>query len=102
MGPASDQDNALVLSDSYDEAEHGAYFQKYTEYICTGLADAGQTLCPGDMMASTSEWRMTESEWNKTFHNWITAPESEALLHAQVFFDFRCLFGDEELSLIHI
>lgn len=98
MGPASDQDNALVLSDSYDEAEHGEYFQKFTEYICTGLADAGQTLCPGDMMASTSEWRMTESEWNKTFHNWITAPESEALLHAQVFFDFRCLFGDEEMA----
>ena len=98
MGPASDQDNALVLSELYDEATHGDYFQRFTDYICMGLADAGQALCPGDMMASSPQWRMTESEWNRTFHGWITAPESEALLNAQVFFDFRCLFGDEEMA----
>lgn len=98
MGPASDQDNALVLDNSYNEAEHGEYFRRFTEYICLGLADAGQVLCPGEMMASMPQWRMTEDEWNTTFHTWITAPESEALLNAQIFFDFRCLFGDEEMA----
>jgi len=98
MGPASDQDNALVLDNSYNEAEHGDYFRRFTEFICTGLAEAGQALCPGEMMASQSQWRMTEDEWNATFHTWITAPESEALLNAQIFFDFRCLFGDEEMA----
>lgn len=98
MGPASDQDNALVLDDSYDESAHGEYFRRFTEFICTGLAEAGQALCPGEMMASTPQWRMTESQWNSTFHTWITAPESEALLNAQIFFDFRCLVGDEEMA----
>lgn len=98
MGPASDQDNALVLDNSFDEAVHGDYFRRFTEYICHGLADAGQVLCPGEMMASMPQWRMTEDEWNSTFHTWITAPESEALLNAQIFFDFRCLFGDEEMA----
>lgn len=98
MGPASDQDNALVLDNSYNEAEHGEYFRRFTEYICLGLDDAGQVLCPGEMMASMRQWRMTEDEWNTTFHTWITAPESQALLNAQIFFDFRCLFGDEEMA----
>ena len=98
MGPASDQDNALVLDDSYNEAEHGEYFARLTEFVCTGLASAGQALCPGGMMAMSPQWRLTESEWNRTFHGWITAPEPDALLHAQVFFDFRCIVGDKDMA----
>ncbi|WP_291314715.1 DUF294 nucleotidyltransferase-like domain-containing protein [Corynebacterium sp. UBA2622] len=98
MGPASDQDNALVLDDSYDEAAHGEYFARLSEFVCTGLAGAGQMLCPGGMMAMSPQWRMTESEWDRTFHGWITAPEPDALLHAQVFFDFRCVFGDADMA----
>lgn len=93
MGPASDQDNALVLANSYDPAAHGAYFAELTAFVCQGLASAGQALCPGDMMAQTPKWRMTQSEWERTFHGWVTAPDPQALLHAQVFFDFRPLFG---------
>ncbi|UIZ93020.1 cyclic nucleotide-binding/CBS domain-containing protein [Corynebacterium sp. CNCTC7651] len=93
MGPASDQDNALVLSNEYDEAAHGAYFAELAEFICQGLARAGQALCPGDMMASNPDWRMTEAQWDQTFHGWVTNPEPNALLHAQVFFDFRAIFG---------
>lgn len=93
MGPASDQDNALVLADSYDAAEHGQYFAELTDFICQGLARAGQVLCPGEMMASNPAWRMTVSEWERTFHGWVTAPQPDALLHAQVFFDFRAVFG---------
>ncbi|MCP1387257.1 DUF294 nucleotidyltransferase-like domain-containing protein [Corynebacterium sp. TA-R-1] len=93
MGPASDQDNALVLSNEYDEAAHGAYFAELSDFICQGLARAGQALCPGDMMASNPAWRMTEAQWDQTFHGWVTAPEPNALLHAQVFFDFRAILG---------
>lgn len=96
MGPASDQDNALVLSNEYDEALHGEYFAQFSEFVCQGLARAGQALCPGEMMASTPQWRMTEAEWDRTFHSWVTAPDPNALLHAQVFFDFRAIFGAGE------
>lgn len=98
MGLASDQDNALVLSDAYNEAEHGAYFAELSERVCKGLDAAGQVLCPGNMMASNPEWRMTVSQWNHAFHTWITAPEPDALLHAQVFFDMRGIYGDTQLA----
>lgn len=97
MGFASDQDNALVLDDSYVEVEHGAYFAELSEFVCQGLDRAGQVLCPGDMMAMNPEWRKTVSEWEQTFHVWVTAPEPDALLHAQTFFDLRAVHG--ELSL---
>ena len=96
MGPASDQDNAFVLSDGYDESAHGEYFSKLAEFVCQGLGNAGQALCPGNMMASNPDWRMTQTEWDRTFHGWVTAPDSNALLHAQVFFDFRPIAGAGE------
>lgn len=98
MGFASDQDNALVLDDSYDESAHGSYFSALAEYVCRGLADAGQALCPGDMMATNPQWRMTESQWKSTFCQWITAPEPDALLHAQTFFDMRPIHGEARLA----
>ncbi|ALC05671.1 signal-transduction protein [Corynebacterium deserti GIMN1.010] len=100
MGLASDQDNALVLDNSYDEKDHGEYFAALSEFVCNGLDRAGQVLCPGDMMASNPEWRMTVDQWVSTFHTWITAPEPDALLHAQTFFDFRGIYGDIELAKI--
>ena len=96
MGPASDQDNAFVLDNAYDEAAHGEYFQALAHFICEGLAAAGQALCPGDMMASNPAWRMTQEAWDRTFHGWVTAPDPNALLHAQVFFDFRPVAGAGE------
>lgn len=99
LGLASDQDNALVLDESFEEKEHGEYFAALTDFVCSGLDRAGQILCPGDMMASNSEWRMTTSQWMDTFHRWITAPEPDALLYAQTFFDFRAIHG--ELAKAH-
>ena len=98
MGLASDQDNALILDDSYDPDLHGDYFKKLADYVCTGLDSAGQVLCPGDMMAMNPDWRMTVTQWTNTFHTWITAPEPEALLHAQTFFDMRAIHGVLELA----
>ena len=97
MGLASDQDNALILDDSYDPDLHGDYFKNLADYVCTGLDSAGQVLCPGDMMAMNPDWRMTVTQWTNTFHTWITAPEPEALLHAQTFFDMRAIHGALEL-----
>lgn len=98
MGFASDQDNALILDDTYDDSEHGAYFAELSEFVCLGLARAGQILCPGDMMAMNPEWRKTVSAWEQTFHIWVTAPEPDALLHAQTFFDLRPIHGELALG----
>ena len=98
MGLASDQDNALVLADDFDPDVDGEYFQHLTQFVCTGLEQVGQSLCPGDMMAMNPKWRMTVSQWGDTFNSWVTAPEPEALLNSQVFFDFRTVYGNAELG----
>lgn len=97
MGIASDQDNALILSDDFRPDEHGEYFRQLAELLCEGLATAGQPLCPGEMLAANPRWRMTASQWRASLHHWITAPEPDALLYAQTFFDMRAVGGEERL-----
>lgn len=98
MGPASDQDNALILADDYDEEVHGDYIERLATFVCQGLADAGQALCPGEMMAMNPQWRMTKSAWLDTFWRWITAPEPDALLNTQIYFDMRGVAGNLEMA----
>lgn len=97
VGFASDQDNCLVLSDDYDEDAHGGYFAALSARVCDGLAAAGQVYCPGDMMASNPAWRMTVGQWADRFHTWVTAPDPDALLYAQTFFDMRVVHGSRDL-----
>ena len=97
MGMASDQDNAFIIDDAYDEAAHGDYFARLADFVCNSLAECGYPLCPGNMMASNPDWRMSLSQWKTKFHLWITKPDPDALLHAQTFFDIRGVHGDDEL-----
>lgn len=98
LGVASDQDNALVLSDAAAGIP-GAdeYFHALAERVCQGLDRAGYPLCPGDVMASNPAWRRTVSDWAGQVADWVGAPEPDAMLHAQVFFDMRAVHGPESL-----
>lgn len=93
----SDQDNCMILHDSYDEAQHGEYFRNFTRFVCGGLNACGYVYCPGEMMAQTDEWRQPLAVWKKYFRRWIEEPEPKALMLCSVFFDLRPLFGDESL-----
>ena len=92
QGPASDQDNGLILDDSV-RPEHADYFARLADYVVHGLAAAGYPLCPGDVMATNPRWRRPLAMWRQQFRHWIVAPESEALLSAQTFFDLRPIHG---------
>jgi len=87
----TDQDNALVLK----EEGHEAYFQALAEAVVEGLIRAGIPECKGGYMAT--RWRMPLKDWLSTFRKWMEAPEPQALLETQIFFDFRSVAG--ELSL---
>ncbi|MCP3673219.1 MAG: cyclic nucleotide-binding/CBS domain-containing protein [Gammaproteobacteria bacterium] len=93
----SDQDNAIILTDDYDEAVHGDYFQKLSQFVCDGLNQCGYVYCPGDVMATNTKWRQPISQWKKYFRQWITEPEPKALMYASIFFDLRCIYGDKTL-----
>ena len=93
----SDQDNGLILHDSYDEAQHGEYFRNLSKFVSDGLNDCGYIYCPGDVMATNDKWRQPLSQWKKYFAKWIDTPEPEALMLSSVFFDMRSIYGDESL-----
>lgn len=98
LAVASDQDNALVLADDAASApDADTYFAALGERVCHGLERAGFPLCPGEVMASNPAWRRTTSEWIHQVADWVGAPEADAMLHAQVFFDIRAVHGDPAL-----
>ncbi len=93
----TDQDNCLVLSDDYREPQHGAYFQALARFVCDGLDACGYVHCPGDIMATTEQWRQPRARWDAYFERWTRQPEPQALLWACVFFDLRAVHGKADL-----
>ena len=91
----SDQDNGLML-ERPPTAEENRYFEQLSEFVCTGLSDCGIRLCPGDIMASNPAWRMTQADWQQAFSKWVNSSAPSALLHASIFFDIRCVYGEKE------
>ncbi|MEL0628882.1 DUF294 nucleotidyltransferase-like domain-containing protein [Psychromonas aquatilis] len=89
----TDQDNALILDNSYDEALHGDYFKALAEYVCDGLAACGYSYCTGDIMATNPEYRKTQSQWEACFSDWIDNPNPQALLNCNIFFDLNGVYG---------
>ena len=93
----SDQDNCMVLDDTYDAAVHGDYFQALSRNVCDGLAACGYIHCPGEMMAMTHQWRQPLRIWRHYFEQWIDTPDPKALMLTTVFFDLRAIHGQQAL-----
>ena len=93
----SDQDNCMIIDDSYDEQKHGEYFRDLARFVCDGLNACGYVYCPGEMMAVTDQWRQPLKTWKKYFSKWIEQPEPKALMLTCVFFDLRCVYGERNL-----
>ncbi|KPZ53438.1 MULTISPECIES: DUF294 nucleotidyltransferase-like domain-containing protein [Pseudoalteromonas] len=89
----TDQDNALILDDNYDDAKHNEYFQNISDFVCDGLAQCGYTYCSGEIMASFKKWRKTRSQWFDQFSQWIALPKPQALLNSSIFFDLDGVWG---------
>jgi CBS domain-containing protein len=92
----SDQDNALLLADTATEADD-EYFAAMARVVNDGLDACGYVYCPGDVMASNPKWRQPLKKWKQYFRRWITVPEQKALMHANIFFDLRCVSGASTL-----
>ncbi len=89
----TDQDNAIILDDSYDPEKHDAYFSALATFVCDGLERCGYVYCTGDIMATNPEWRKTRSEWEDCFADWIDNPKPQALLNSSIFFDLDGIYG---------
>jgi CBS domain-containing protein len=96
----TDQDNAIVFSDVPKDQENAVseYFLKLGEIVCNSLNYIGYSFCKGNIMAKNPQWCKPLSAWERYFRNWITTPETQNLLDASVFFDFRNIYGDESIA----
>ncbi len=103
----SDQDNGLLLPDGLNEQQQ-AYFKGMGEFVCENLVEFGIRRCPGNIMASSEQCRMSISDWCEKFARWISSPTPEAMLNCKIFFDLRFIEGSTTLysqfcqRLIHI
>ncbi|WP_163390170.1 DUF294 nucleotidyltransferase-like domain-containing protein [Enterovibrio norvegicus] len=89
----TDQDNAMILDDKYDPAEHEPYFANLAKFVSDGLARCGYSYCTGNIMATNPEWRKTRTEWEATFAEWIDQPNPKSLLNSNIFFDLDGVYG---------
>lgn len=98
---ATDQDNALIFTANNETEKEGIRKQLLDAAlrINRGLDACGFPLCKGGIMASNPKWCMTEEEWRGQFSRWIDSGGPEELLNANIFFDFRPLYGEEVLAL---
>ncbi len=96
----TDQDNAMVLDDSFDPELHDEYFRQLAQFVSDGLDACGYTYCTGYIMATNPMWRQPLKVWQKYFSDWIDEPTPESLLHASIFFDLDGVWGKTEYANI--
>lgn len=99
QGLASDQDNALILSDEMlsgpHAAEYVAYLADLARFVSDGLSECGYATCPDAMMATNPQWRQGISGWTSTFRSWVDGAAGDE--QTRLFFDMRPLHGDARL-----
>jgi CBS domain-containing protein len=96
---SSDQDNGLVFSGAGMTADAlRARLLPFAQAVNRALDACGFPLCKGNIMAGNPQWCMSLDEWRQCFDRWIANTDPQALLGAVIFFDFRCLHGDESIA----
>jgi PAS domain S-box-containing protein len=95
----TDQDNAIVtvnMQESYRK-EAQAYFHLLAKKVNMELDAIGYRFCQGEIMANNPKWNRDLNGWKKYFSDWIGNSNPKDILDAAIFFDFRCIYGEEIL-----
>jgi CBS domain-containing protein len=97
---ATDQDNALLFraADDSDVAALRERLLAFARDVNASLDRLGFPLCTGNVMASNPDLCRSTDEWKSKFLAWIREPTPQALLNANIVFDFRPLYGETALA----
>lgn len=98
---SSDQDNAIVYADPAEgtgDGDPGEYFRELGELVCGWLDRAGYPYCTGEIMARNPRWCRPLSAWKGYFAEWLRATEVRQVMEFATFYDFRPVYGSEELA----
>ena len=96
---STDQDNGLLFTTEGDVDHARDRLLAFAAAVNAALRDCGFPLCKGQIMASNPQWCLTLEEWRERFGAWVERGDPEALLRANIFFDFRPLAGESGLAL---
>ena len=96
---ATDQDNGILFAaDGIPADEARARLLPFAREVNATLDACGFPLCKGNIMAGNPQWCLHIEEWQGTFGAWIRNPLPQALLHSNIFYDFRHVWGDAGLA----
>ena len=97
---ATDQDNAIVFEDVdvKKEKEVQDYFLNLSSKVSGWLDEAGYPFCSGGVMAKNPVWCQPLSKWKEYFKKWSEFTNAQDLIDVNIFFDFRCHYGDKTLT----
>jgi CBS domain-containing protein len=92
---ASDQDNALAYATPAPglEKQVDAYFERLGSDVNDGLVRCGIGLDNNGVLAGKRLWRMSKTDWLRTFDECLREPSESHLIRATVAFDFRPAAG---------
>jgi CBS domain-containing protein len=97
---STDQDNGIIFESADCEAEAiRECFLPFAREVNRKLDACGFLLCKGEIMAGNPKWCMSLAEWERRFASWMSVTQPQALLSASIFFDFRPVFGSDELAV---
>ncbi len=97
---ATDQDNAIVYAaaDAAEASQLRPRLAAFARDVNADLDRLGFPLCSGNVMAGNPDYCLSIEEWKARFLAWIREPTPQALLSANIVFDFRALHGDTALA----
>ena len=90
----TDQDNALILRDGYvPPADLADICQRFSG----ALSDFGYPPCPGNIMLSNPQWRLSASDFGQMTRQWLMLPDADSLMNLAIFMDAHAVCGDARL-----
>ena len=97
----TDQDNTIIYDHvpESQESEVNAYFIALAKKVCTALNDTGYPYCKGEVMAMNPKWCMSLEQWKEQFRQWVEESAPQDLREFNIFFDFRSVYGDKNLTV---
>lgn len=92
----ADQDNGIIIGRELAPSEE-QWFSDLATFVCDGLNACGYVYCPGEIMATTKQWRQPLVNWQSTVRSWSRTPTADATMRVSIFFDLRSIYGDSDL-----
>ena len=90
----TDQDNGLVLRDSYvSPVDVAGVCRQFSQ----ALADFGYPPCPGNIMLSNPQWCKSVADFRQTARLWWMTASTDSLMGLAIFLDARAVCGDRSL-----